>query len=51
MREFHKIWDVFFILFDVLNVFFYNKKCVFLRVNLLAHSATTPSNSFLELSV
>ena len=28
------IWDIFFILFGVLDILFQNKKCVFLRVNL-----------------
>merc|ERR1711965_677021 len=33
--RFQQIRDVFFLLFDVLNIFFYNKKVVFLRYNFL----------------
>ena len=55
---FQQIRDGFLILFDVLNTFFDDKKCIFLGVNFLFVSAatrcppeSTPSNSFLDPAV
>ena len=49
--RFQQIRHVFFIQSGVLNIFFYKKKYIFLRVNFGGHTISIPSNSFPDPAV